>query len=507
MLIFNPNCLLKKMEHSLSHSNRDNFKSPWTFVMAAIGSAVGLGNLWRFPYLAYKHGGSAFFVAYITCIIIIGLPFLISEVGLGQISRKAAPQAIALAGNSKKYSIVGWLAVVISFIILTYYVVITSWTANFIVHSFTQPWVGSSSTFFYQSFLHLSNHINQIGNLNLPVIIGTVVTLLLLFIGIYKGTSGISVIGNWITPIPFILLIILLINSVCLSGASIGLKALLIPKWGYLKSIDLWFDAASQVLFSLSLAFGVMFAYGSLLNKNINIKKLAFVVIFGDTFAAVLGGIIIFSVLGHMALIQNISISNVVQGGIGLAFVIIPKALSLLPYGSKLFSIIFYISLFLLAYTSIVSLFESILASILDSKFKVNRAYTLLILIVLISSISITYSFDNGLYLLDIVDHFVSGYGILIVSILECIMIGWIYGAEKLRYQLKKQSRLSLSFLFNISIRIIIPLTLLVLIFEKLKTDISFPYENYPIEFLMIFGCGSLILLVVLAKILQKVFD
>ena len=491
----------------MSLNNRDNFKSPWTFVMAAIGSAAGLGNLWRFPYLAYEHGGAAFFLAYFICLIFIGLPFLIAEIGVGQITRKAAPQSLATAGGNKGFGVIGWLAIMISFSILTYYVVITSWTVNFAIKSFHQPWAYSSSKYFYTDFLNLSSTINTIGNINISIVVGTIVTLILLFFAIYKGTAGISLIANWVTPIPFILLIILLINSIHLTGADIGIKAILVPKWNYLKSMDLWFDAASQVLFSLSLAFGVMFAYGAILDKKVNIKKLACVIIVGDTLAAILGEIIIFSVLGHMSYIKNLPLDQVVAGGIGLAFVVIPKALSLLPYASSAFSVIFYISLFLLAYTSIVSLFESILAGIMDGKYKLKRPAILFILTILVTLLSLLYSYNNGLYMLDIVDHFISGYGILAVSILECIIIGWIYGAEKLRYQLKKQSGLSLSPLFNILNRFIIPLTLIILLIKQLKIDISIPYEGYPLEYLIFFGVGSLLFIVIVAKLLQKIFN
>jgi neurotransmitter:Na+ symporter, NSS family len=475
--------------------------------MAAIGSAAGLGNLWRFPYLAYEHGGAAFFLAYFICLILIGLPFLIAEIGVGQITRKAAPQSLAITGGNKKFGFIGWLAIMISFSILTYYIVITSWTVNFAIKSFHQPWAHASSEYFYTGFLNLSSAINIIGSINISIVVGTIITLILLFLAIYKGTSGISLIANWVTPIPFILLIILLINSINLTGAGIGIQALLVPKWNYLNSMDLWFDAASQVLFSLSLAFGVMFAYGAILDKNVNIKKLACVIILGDTLAAMLGGVIIFSVLGHMAYIKGLPLEQVVTGGIGLAFVVIPKALSLLPYASTTFSVIFYMSLFLLAYTSIVSLFESILAGVMDGKYKLKRPAILFIVALMVFLLSLLYSYNNGLYMLDIVDHFISGYGILAVSIFECIIIGWVYGAEKLRYQLKKQTGLSLSPLFNILIRLIIPITLITLFIKQLKIDISTPYEGYPLEYLTLFGVGSLLFIIIIAKLFQRIFD
>ncbi|MDA7742507.1 sodium-dependent transporter, partial [Francisellaceae bacterium] len=371
---------------------RENFKSPWIFVLAAIGSAAGLGNLWRFPYLAYEHGGAAFFVAYFVCLMFIGLPFLIAEIGIGQISRCAAPKSLGMAGKSPKFKLVGWFAAMISFSILTYYIVITSWTLNFAANALEQPWVGDSDHFFHQTFLRLSENISIFGSLNLPIVLGALFTILLLYIAINRGTSGIAAVASWITPIPFILLIALLINSVQLQGAEIGLKELFVPHWSYLKSMNLWFDAASQVLFSLSLAFGVMFAYGAILDKKVNIKKMASFIILGDTLAAMLGGIIVFSVLGHMSYVEQVPIHEVVTGGIGLAFVVIPKALSYFPVGSAAFSMIFYIALFLLAFTSIVSLFEAVLAAVMDSNAKLKRSAILCVLCIIIFALTLLYS-------------------------------------------------------------------------------------------------------------------
>ena len=487
-------------------SKRKNFKSPWIFVLAAIGSAAGLGNLWRFPYLAYEHGGAAFFIAYFICLFAIGLPFLIMEVGLGQITRKGAPLALGAIGHKKRFRIIGWFAVFISFLILTYYLVITGWTINYAFNGINLPWHPNSESYFYKDFLHISSGITNINHFNYPIMIGVIITLILVYLFMYKGTSGISIVAKWITPIPFILLIILCINSVSLSGAMIGLRVFFIPKWSSLYSWDLWFDAASQVLFSLSLGFGVMFAYGAILGEKVNVKHVATWIVSGDTFVAILGGIIVFSVLGHMAAINHVPISEVVKQGIGLAFVVIPKALALLPYGNKFFSLIFYISLFLLAFTSIVSLFESVLAAMMDGSQRIRRGALLLVNCIVIFLIGLLYTANNGLYILDIVDHYISGYGIVIVCILETIAIGWFYDAERLRYNLQKQSKVKLGIFFNIFIRFLIPAVLIILCFRQTQGDLEHVYGGYPVFFNVIYGLGSLAILVILSIFCNRKF-
>lgn len=483
---------------------RSNFQSPWIFVLAAIGSAAGLGNLWRFPYLAYEHGGAAFYLAYFVCLLCIGLPLLIAEIGMGQLTRHGAPQALVIAGKSNRFRLLGWLAVMVSFFILTYYIVITSWTLNFAANALDAPWQNGSQHYFLNVFLNQSESITQINDVNFFIMLGAGVTILLLFVSIHKGTSGISNIATYVTPVPLILLLVLMINSIQLPGAQAGLKALFFPKWHYLTTWDLWFDAASQVLFSLSLAFGVMIAYGAILDQTIKIRRLAITVILGDTIIASIGGMIVFSVLGQMALVQNTPINEVVSSGVGLAFIVIPEALTYLPTASSLFTLIFYISLFLLAFTSIVSLFESILAALMDSKLRLKRSALLAFVCLIIYTLSLLYVGGNGIYLIDIVDHFVSGYGIYFVSILQCIAIGWIYDAERLRYNLRKSTGLKLSGIFNVLLRLVIPIVLSILLFNQISQDVTKPYEGYPTMFLLTFGVGSLILMAAIGSFCSR---
>ncbi len=161
---------------------RKDFTSVWIFILAAVGSAAGLGNLWRFPYLAYEHGGAAFFIAYIICLLCIGLPLLILEVGLGKVSKKGAPESLALIGHAKRFKIIGWLAVLAAFGVLTYYIVITSWVLNFAVDSFKMPWQTGSESYFFNQFLGLSAGIDSFGTPKLTIVLGVIAILLLVYI-------------------------------------------------------------------------------------------------------------------------------------------------------------------------------------------------------------------------------------------------------------------------------------------------------------------------------------
>lgn len=356
------------MSRNKGEYTRKKFSSHWVFVLAAVGSAAGLGNVWRFPYLAYENGGGSFFLAYIVCLILVGLPFLIMETGMGQLTNQAAPGAMAKTTRSGLFRFVGWIAVITGFVILSYYVVIASWTLNYAFYAPHLPWGKDTSDFFFHEFLHLSDGIKNHGTFVPGIGLGTAAIYLLVYMSIRKGTSGIEKIATFVTPIPFILLIALAINSFTLPGAMQGLSFIFIPKWHQLLLFKTWFAAASQVFFTLSIGFAIMFAYGSLLNRKVNIKSTALMVIAGDTFVAIIGSIVVFGVAGYMANLQHVPVDKVVKSGIALAFVVIPKALSLLPALKGTFSTFFYVSLFCLAFTSIISIVEAIAAGLMEAK-------------------------------------------------------------------------------------------------------------------------------------------
>ncbi|OAJ33988.1 Sodium:neurotransmitter symporter family protein [Piscirickettsiaceae bacterium NZ-RLO1] len=197
----------------MSMDVRQKFSSPWIFILAAIGSAAGLGNVWRFPYLAYENGGASFFIAYLICLMIIGLPFLLLENGMGQTTAKAAPEAMGAVSRKYNFRCIGWMGVLVSMFILSYYIVIAGWVTNYTVHSPTMPWQTDSGQYFYQHFLGLTDNINQTGKFNVLTLIFVVLLYVALYFVMRRGTQGISAVALFITPIPFILLILLALNS------------------------------------------------------------------------------------------------------------------------------------------------------------------------------------------------------------------------------------------------------------------------------------------------------
>lgn len=483
---------------------RKLFSSRWIFILAAIGSAAGLGNLWRFPYLAYENGGAAFVAAYLICALLLGFPLLILENGLGQTTGKAAPAALATVNSKGSFRWIGWVAILNMFVLVTFYMVISGWVISYVTYAPTLEW-GKDSVNFFIRHLQQSPNIESAGKIVPAVVLGALAVYGLTYFAIRKGTSGIARVAVWITPIPFFFLIILALNSLSLPGASEGLRFFLLPDWSQLLKLKVWFIAVSQAFFSLSIGTATMFALGSLLKRNENVKSSCLLIIFGDLAVSLISGIAIFGVLGYMAHLKGLPIQSVVESGFGLAFIVLPEALSLLPFGNNIFATLFFVALFTLAFTSIVAQMESILGGLMNIDLKIKRGTYLLIISILALLIGIPYMRTNGIYVMDIVGYFLN-YGILGTAFMQTIVVGWIYNAEKLRTTLNQASGANISPFFDLSLKYIIPVILMTLILHQAINDLTARYENFSLGYLITYGIGTLVFILVFG-ILISYFD
>jgi neurotransmitter:Na+ symporter, NSS family len=470
------------------------FRSRWVFILAAIGSAAGLGNLWRFPYLVYEYGGAAFVFAYLICAFLLGLPLLILENGLGQVSGKAAPGALATVNKQGSFRIVGWLAIFTMFTIVTFYIVISGWVLNYVVYAPTLAWGQDTAAFFNQHFLQQSTNISTPGQFIPAVVFAAIAVYVLTYWAIRKGTSGLSRIASWITPIPFVLMTALAINSFFLPGSANGFRFFLVPDWSQLLTSKLWFVAASQAFFSLSVGTATMFALGSLLNKKENIKTSAITIIIGDLSISMISGLAIFGVLGYMAQAKGVAVEAVVESGFGLAFIALPQALELLPFGNKIFATLFFLALFTLAFTSIVAMMESILGGLMNLGLRIKRSTYLLGISVFAFLIGLLYMRQNGIYVMDIVGYFVN-YSTMGVVMMQAIAVGWIYNAKRLRTELNNNSGAHITSAFDFLLKYITPSILFVFIAKQILDDLSARYGNYDLYYLGLYGLGTLVLI------------
>ncbi|MFP4459931.1 MAG: sodium-dependent transporter [Candidatus Zixiibacteriota bacterium] len=413
---------------------REFWGSRTSFLLAAIGSAIGLGNLWRFPYVCYANGGGAFLVAYFLCLFIAGIPLLMLEFGIGHYHQKASPGSFRKIHPTLEWF--GWFAVGVGFIIVTYYAVIMTYCANYTVHSLTLAWGDDPAGFFNNTFLGITDSSDpantwKVGGFRAPLLIGFIISWIFVVAAIWKGTKTVGKVVYVTVLVPWALLILFTIRGMTLPGAGIGLSYYLKPVWGKLLDPQLWLAAITQVFFSLTVGFGVMIAYGSFLPKKSDIVQNAFIIGIADVLTAFVGGLAVFGALGHKAYIDGVSIDKVVQAGPGLTFVTYPEIISNLPF-PRLFGVLFFIMLLTLAVDSAFSLLEAVTSSFKD-KFGWSHKRANLTLGALAFLMGLPLLTGAGLHWLDITDRFMNQFGLTLVVLGECLIAALVFGLPKLR--------------------------------------------------------------------------
>ena len=480
---------------------RQIWSSRTAFLLAAIGSAVGLGNLWRFPYIAFKNGGGAFLVPYFVALLTAGIPLLLAEYAFGARSKKGAPQAIAKI--SPKVEWVGWWAVLTGFVILTYYMAVMAWSWFYMITSFNLPWAEDAKTHFFSKVLQITDGPMQLGGLVWPLVLGALATWIICYLITRWGTKSVGAVVKWTVPLPYLLLVVLLIHGLMQVGAAEGIIYYLTPSWEMLKDPSVWMAAYGQVFFSLSLGFGVMTAYASYLKAKEDLPWQATFCALSNSATEFFAGFIVFSILGALAAITNVSVADVAASGPGLAFVVFPSALAALPF-AKLFSFIFFFMLLILGIDSAFSLLEAAATAIQDRYPKAKRSHLLLAMCIIGMLCSLVFLTRAGLYWLDIVDHWMNSYGLVGVGLAEALIVAFLLGTNKLRKELNAHTVRPVGRFWEISIWLITPVALIITIFFSLKTEFTTAYEGYPTEALAYGGWGVWFVTIILALLLQK---
>jgi NSS family neurotransmitter:Na+ symporter len=476
------------MKGSMLVHHRPQWKTHIGFLLAAIGSAIGLGNIWRFPYLCYKNGGGAFLIPYFIALFVVGIPLMILEIGLGHKMKGSAPASFA--SISKKWEWLGWWQVIfVMFGIVLYYSVVISWCVSFFFNSFNLGWTNDPNTFFFKKFLMVSKGPFDLGDLRTIILFSLLLVWffnwLIVFSGVQKGLERANKI---FMPLLFLLTAIITFWSIRLPGAKEGILIYLKPQFKRLTDIKVWMDAFGQIFFTLSLGFGIMIAYASYLPKKSQIVRDSFFISVVNCFFSLFAGLGVFSILGYMAHMTGKEFGEIVKQSIGLAFVVYPKAISMLPAFSRLFGVIFFGILVLAGLSSAISIIEAFTSALID-KFQYSRKVVVSVLSLLGFLGSIIFVTQAGLYWLDIVDHFITQYGLVVVAIFECIVLGWIYKAKKLREHINHFSiwHLKKSW-WDVSIKFITPLILISFLLSSLWEEFSVPYGGYSWVAIILIG-------------------
>jgi NSS family neurotransmitter:Na+ symporter len=488
---------------------RSNWKSNFGFLLAAIGSAIGLGNIWRFSYMAHQYGGGAFLVPYLVALIVAGVPIMIIEYGLGHREKGSSPLSFVRIG--KKFELIGWwMPVVAMFGIMLYYSVVIGWCINYFFYSFNLSWGGDTQGFFFNQFLQLSDSAATLGGIRIPIAAATLFVWVLCWFICYRDIRhGIEKASVIFMPILFLLTIILVMWSVFLEGASDAIfNHYLHADWSKINLIStdpdvrsaagkVWAAAFGQIFFTLSLGFGIMITYASYLPQRTDIGKNALVTCIVNCLYSFVAGFAVFGIVGFMAHSQGVPFEDAIKGGPQLAFVIYPQAISLLPSMNVLFGVLFFLMLVIAGLTSGISLVEAFACAITD-KFDWSRGKVVTVVCVLGFLGSLIFTTRAGLYILDIADHFITNYGLVIGGLLECLIIGWILKASVLRKYISHLGMI-ISPLWDALVKFITPGILVYLLYLSLAGDFAENYSGYSTDQLRLYGVGSLLVCLVLA--------
>lgn len=446
----------------MSNTKRDTWASRGTFILAAIGSAVGLGNAWRFPGLAAKHGGGAFLLVYMVALFAIGIPLLMMEVSIARKFRKGAGES--LRGINKKTEFVGWAATGNAFVIVTYYAVVFAWVLLMVVFSFKFMSMTGDAAAASNVFADATQTTWDVTGYTIPwpVLIAFAAAWFLIYFCIRNGASSVGKVVKYTVFLPVILLLLMAVKGCTMPGSMEGLAKFFFPDFSALGDPSLWIDAIGQVFYSLSIMMAIMFAYGSYLDDKSNVAADCMVIALSDAAVSVLSGIVMFSTMGGVGMLDSISSS-----GIATAFIIYPQAIvNMTGSGvfNMIFGMVFYLMLATLAIDSAFSIIEGVSASVAD-KFKLNPRKVTKVICLIAATISLLYTTRAGLAWLDIVDNWTNQINLIVIGILECIAVGWCFNVDKVWKQINRNTvKFKMPRMwFRLAVRFIAPISLAIL--------------------------------------------
>lgn len=465
--------------------NRSQWGTRLGFLLAAMGSAIGLGNIWRFPATAYENGGGAFFVPYLFALLTAGIPMLIMEYTIGHKYRSSAPRAFKRINHKMEW--IGWWQVAISFVISTYYPVIVAWAIMYTYFSIGQLWGEDPTGFFVGEFLNVSE-AGTFGSMVPSVLIPLLVIWAIVFIILIRGVKrGIELANKIFIPLLIVSFLLIVIRAITLPGALSGLDAFFAPDWSTIMDGSVWVAAYGQIFFSLSIAFAIMITFSSYLPKESDITNNAFITGFANSSFELLAGIGVFAALGFMATQTGQAVSEVADSGVGLAFMVFPEIISQMP-ASGLFGVLFFGSLVLAGLSSMVSISETYIAG-LQEKFDISRNKAVLFGAGVASLLSLLYANQGGLNLLDTVDYFINNYGVALVGLIQVISLAWIVRElDDLSAHANKVSDILIGKWWKFSLSVITPVVLGFMMVQNFRTDITTNYSDYPLGFLVKYG-------------------
>jgi NSS family neurotransmitter:Na+ symporter len=417
---------------------RDSFGSKFGIIAAAAGSAVGLGNIWKFPYVAGENGGGAFMLIYLFFVLLIGVPVMMSEFAIGRRGQRNAFGSFSIIAPGTRWNLIGFMGVVAAFFILAFYSAVAGWTLEYIVHSVTHRFAGQSTEQLADTFSRfISNPLRPVA----WQLVFMVLTALIVLAGIKKGIEKYT---KLLMPILLVLIILLCIRSVTLEGGGKGLSFLFKPDFSKVTGKTFLF-ALGQAFFSLSLGMGALITYSSYFGKKENLASTAMEVSLADTIIAILAGVMIFPAVFAFGIEPD--------SGPSLVFITLPGIFQQMP-GGDFFGALFFILLAVAALTSTISLMEVVVA-FFSEELKITRKKATAIATLAISVLGVFASLSFGplkdvtLFnksIFDILDYTASNVLLPLGGLFIVLFVGWFAGKRILYPELSNNNKLKVSY-------------------------------------------------------------
>ncbi|XP_072030982.1 sodium- and chloride-dependent glycine transporter 1-like [Amphiura filiformis] len=447
------------------NEERGNWGNKIDFILSSVGYAVGLGNVWRFPYLCYKNGGGAFLVPYIIMLFAAGLPLFGLELGFGQYVSKGCVGVWDLAPLFRG---LGWTMVIVSGIVVIYYNMIIAYTLFYFFASFNKvvPWSScdnnwntefcevskrnlsvvynaseSNSTrpaeeFWLNYALGRSEGLHDMGPIRWQLFLCLLFAWIIVFLCLIKGVQSVGKVVYFTATFPYIVLFILLIRGVTLPGAGSGIYFYIVPRFDRLGNATVWKDAAVQIFYSLGSAWGGLHTLASYNKFHNNFHRDAIMVALINCGTSVFAGFVIFSVIGFMSHDSGIPIEDVAAGGSGLAFVVYPEAIARMP-GSVFWALLFFFMLLTLGLDSMFVTLETVVTAIVDElkpwypNIYDKKTHITGISCVIFFILGWPMTTNGGFYMLTLMDEYSAGFSLILVAMAEALIISYVYGVDR----------------------------------------------------------------------------
>ena len=480
-------------------TKQGQWDSSLAFILAMIGAAVGLGNIWRFSYVVYSNGGGSFFIPYLFAIGIMGIPFLILEYGVGY-SFKDSFSNIMKKINPK-FEIFAWILVLFVFIVTIYYMVILGWDLVYLASSFKFNW-GTDAAAYFVNKVGGSSNLADASFLLIPTTIAVLfLWIVLWFISHRNVEDGIGKVSKVLIPALFIIMGCIIIYALQLPGAGVGIDALLTPDWSKLFDVNIWLAAFAQIIFSLSMGQAIALIYASYLPENSKLIDNVLVVVASNSLFEVCTAFGVFSILGYMSTNAGTPMVQLVTEGTGLVFIVFPMIFNTMGPIGRILAPLLFLSILFAGITSALGFFEPMLSTT-SNKLGWSRKKTSTILCVIGCIFSLILTSGISSYLVQIIDSFVNEFGILILIAIQCIIFAWFYGLDKFTPALNESSSFSVGTIWKSIIKYILPVVLVFMwlagIYNLFTTAKPFEImiDLIIIAFVLVFG-------VILTKVKQ----